>query len=133
MMNEYSFSKSLFLAVISSLYALTSGANAGNAALSDNDHWLFGEFTQNVPCKGDGSDLVELKVRISANQIESKIGLCKLLSVTPETGRLNANMECQFPAGPLIGEVTFTLRTNGSIAVVDRDGNYSAELYRCPR
>jgi hypothetical protein len=72
-------------------------------------------------------------VRISADQIESKIGVCQLLGVTPETGRLNANMECQFPAGPLTGEVTFSQKTNGSIAVADRDRNYSAELYRRPR
>ena len=33
---------------------------------------------------------------------------------------------------PLIGDVTFTQRVNGTIGVVDRDNNYSAILYRCP-
>jgi hypothetical protein len=31
------------------------------------DFWLFGEFTQNVPCRGDG-----IKARISPDQIEAK-------------------------------------------------------------
>jgi hypothetical protein len=44
--------------------ALTTGASAG--ALSD-DFWLLGDFTQNVPCKGDGSDPVEAMVKISTD------------------------------------------------------------------
>jgi hypothetical protein len=42
-------------------------------------------------------------------------------------------MECHFPAGPLIRDVTFTQKVNGTIDVVDRDSNYSAILYRCPK
>ena len=42
-------------------------------------------------------------------------------------------MECHFPAGPLIGDVTFTQKANGTIDVVDRDNNYTAILYRCPK
>lgn len=51
---------------------LTTGASAG--ALAD-DFWLIGDFTQNVPCKGDGSDPVEAKVKISTDQIDSKVGV----------------------------------------------------------
>jgi hypothetical protein len=42
-------------------------------------------------------------------------------------------MECHFPAGPLIGDVTFTRKANGTIDVVDRDNDYNAVLYRCPK
>jgi hypothetical protein len=42
-------------------------------------------------------------------------------------------MECHFPAGPLIGDVPFTKKANGTIDVVDRDNNYNAILYRCPK
>ena len=42
-------------------------------------------------------------------------------------------MECQFPAGPLVGDVTFTQKTNSIIDFVDRDNNYTATLYRCPK
>lgn len=72
-------------------------------------------------------------MRISTDQIESRSGVCKFLVVTPEGNRVKANMECQFPAGPLIGDVTFTQKTNGSIDVVDRNNNYTAILYHCPK
>ena len=112
---------------------MASGAPADSAALSQKSSWLLGNFTQNAPCKGDGSDPAELKVRIAADQIESKSGVCNFLSVTPEPNRLKANMECHFPAGPLIGDVTFTQKANGTIDVVDRDNNYTATLHRCPK
>ncbi len=110
--------------------ALTTGAFAG--ALSD-DFWLVGNFTQNVACKGDGSDPVEAKVKISTDQIESKVGVCKFLDATPDGKKVNTHVECQFPAGPLMGDITFTLKPNNTIDFVDRDKTYTATLYRCPK
>ena len=60
--------------------ALTTGASAG--ALSD-DFWLLGDFTQNVPCKGDGSDPVEAKVKISTDQIDLKSASASFLTPSP--------------------------------------------------
>jgi hypothetical protein len=108
-------------------------SSADSAGLSETSSWLLGNFTQNAPCKGDGSDPAELKVRIAADQIQSKSGICNFLSVTPEPNRIKANMECHFPAGPLTGDVTFTQKANGTINVVDRDNNYNAILYRWPK
>jgi hypothetical protein len=129
----YPLSTYVILAVTSGFFALTSGAQADSAALSDKSSWLLGNFTQNAPCKGDGSDPAELKLRIVTHQIESKTGVCKFLAVMPEGNRIKANMECHFPAGPLIGDVIFTQKTNGSIDVMDRDNNYTAILYRCAK
>jgi hypothetical protein len=39
----------------------------------------------------------------------------------------------QFPAGPLIGDFTFTRKINGTIDFVDRDGTYCAILFRCSK
>jgi hypothetical protein len=97
------------------------------------DFWLFGEFTQNVPCRGDGSDPAELKARISPDQIEAKAGACKFLDTRSEADRLKAHALCQFPAGPLIGDFTFTKKSDGTIDFVDRDGTYTAILYRCSK
>jgi hypothetical protein len=94
---------------------------------------LFGEFTQNVPCRGDGSDPAELKARISPDQIEAKAGACKFLDTRSEADRLKAHALCQFPAGPLIGDFTFTKKSDGTIDFVDRDGTYTAILYRCSK
>jgi hypothetical protein len=97
------------------------------------DHWVVGEYTQNAPCKGDGSDPAELKARISSDQIESKARTCKFLDTQSEANRLKAHALCQFPLGPLIGDFTFTRKANGTIDFVDRDGTYSAVLHRCLR
>jgi hypothetical protein len=132
MRSIYPLSRHLILAVASGIFAATSGAQADSAGLEKNSR-LLGNFTQNVPCKGDGTDPAELKVRIDTDQIDSKSGVCTFLAVTSDGNRLKASMECRFPAGPLIGDVTFTHKTNGNIDVVDRDNNYTAILYRCPK
>jgi hypothetical protein len=111
--------------------AVTTGAQAGSARLPDN-FWLLGNFTQNVRCRGNSSDPAEVKVKVAADQIVSKVGICKFVAAAPERNRLNATMQCEFPAGPLIGDVTFTQRTNGTIDVVDRDKTFTGTLYRCP-
>ena len=133
MKSTYPLSRFVVFATTYCIFALASGAPADSAGLSEKSSWLLGKFTQNAPCKGDGTDPAELKVRIAADQIESKSGICNFLSVTPEPNRLKANMECHFPAGPLIGDVTFTQKANGTIDVVDRDNNYTAILYRCSK
>jgi hypothetical protein len=114
------------------IVAITANEPADSKSLNSN-YWLLGEFTQNVPCKGDGSDPAELKARISTDQIESKAGVCKFLDAQPESNRLKAHALCHFPDGPLIGDFTFTRKTNGTIDFVDRDGTYTAILYRCSR
>ena len=68
-------SRFLILAVIIGIFAITSRARADNTALGDKNSWLLGNFTQNAPCKGDGSDPAELKVRIATDQIESESGV----------------------------------------------------------
>jgi len=132
MRSIYPLSKWFILTVTSGIFAATSGARADSARL-EKSSWLLGNFTQNVPCMGDGTDPAELKVRIDTDQIDSKSGICSFLAITSDGNRLKANMECRFPAGPLIGDVTFTHKTNGDIDVVDRDNNYTAILYRCPK
>jgi len=129
----YQLSRDVIIATTGGIFALAIGAPADSAGLSEKSSWLLGSFTQNAPCKGDGSDSAELKVRIATDQLESKIGVCNFLAVTPEGNRLKANMECHFPAGPLIGDAMFTQKANGTIDVVDRDNNYTAILYRCPK
>ena len=119
-------------AILAILMLTVTDGWAGSNSLSP-DFWLLGEFVQNAPCKGDGTDPAELKARISTDQIESKIGVCKFLDAHPESDRLKAHALCQFPDGPVIGDFTFTRKTNGTIDFVDRDGTYTAILYRCSK
>ena len=119
-------------AILVILTLTATDARAGSNSLSP-DFWLLGEFTQNAPCKGDGTDPAELKARISTDHIDSKAGVCKFLDTQPESNRLKAHALCQFPDGPLIGDFTFTRKSNGTIDFVDRDGTYTAILYRCSK
>jgi hypothetical protein len=114
--------------------ALMCGVSVGASAnpLPD-DFWLLGDFTQNAPCKGDGTDPPEIKVKVTTEQIDSKVGVCKFLDAKPDGNRVNTHVECQFPAGPLMGDITFTQKPDGKIDFIDRDKTYKATLYRCPK
>jgi hypothetical protein len=111
-------------------FALTASATA--ATISEN-YWLLGNYTQNVPCKGDGSDPAEAKVQISAQEIDSKVGVCTFLDSKEDAKSIKLQVECQFAAGPLMGEITFTQKSNNTVDFVDRDKTYTATLYRCPK
>jgi hypothetical protein len=92
---------------------------------------LAGNYIQNRPCKGDGSDPAELQVKISSREIVSKVSSCSFQKVKQDGNTVEAQVECQFPAGPLVGNVFFAVRPDGTISFFDRDQNYRTILYRC--
>lgn len=102
------------------------------AAVADNDFPLTGNYTQNVACKGDGSDPAAVQVKISAQEIVSNVGVCTILDTKTEGGTITAHVECKFPAGPLMGNISFTPRPDHTIEFVDHDGNYKSILHPCP-
>jgi hypothetical protein len=87
---------------------------------------------QNVPCKGDGTDQPALKVTISQQQIVSNIGVCTILDNKRDGASYKLHVECKFPAGPLVGDLTFTPQPDQTVKFVDRDNTYNAVLHRCP-
>jgi hypothetical protein len=102
------------------------------AAIAQDDFPLKGNYTQNVACKGDGSDAAAVMVKISSKEIVSNIGVCTILDLKQEGQTTTAHVECKFPAGPLVGDISFTPRPDKTVQFVDRDGNYKAILYPCP-
>jgi hypothetical protein len=98
----------------------------------DDDYKLIGTYTQNVPCKGDGTDPPGLQVKITAEEIVSNIGVCTILDTKHEGKSTTAHVECKFPAGPLVGDITFTPLPDHTVKFVDRDNTYNAILHRCP-
>jgi hypothetical protein len=109
------------------------GAVAGSgAALAADDFPFIGNYTQNVTCKGDGSDPPAVQVKITAKEIVSNIGPCTILDTKKDGETVTAHVECKFPAGPLMGNISFTPRPDQNLDFVDRDGNYKAVLHRCP-
>ena len=66
---------------------------------------LLGRSTQNAPCTGDGSDdPAELRVRIAADKIESKSGICNSLAVTLE-GAFSHSQPPRESVGPIVNAV----------------------------
>jgi hypothetical protein len=102
------------------------------AALAD-DFPLVGNYTQNVVCKGDGSDQTTAKVTISPQEIVSNVGVCTILDKKTNGTSISAHVECKFAGGPLIGDITFTPRPDNTVEFIDRDMTYKAVLYRCPQ
>jgi hypothetical protein len=106
-------------------------ATAGMAS-AEEDFPLTGTYMQNVPCKGDGTDNPALKVKITPEEIVSNIGVCTILDIKNTGPSITVHVECKFPAGPLVGDITFTPRPDKTIKFVDRDNTYNAILHRCP-
>jgi hypothetical protein len=105
---------------------------ASSAAVAADDFPLAGNYTQNVACKGDGSDPATAKVMISAQEIVSNVGVCTILDTKRDGGSYAEHVECKFPSGPLMGNITFTPKPDNTIEFVDSNGTYKAVLYRCP-
>lgn len=103
-----------------------------SAALAAGDFPLTGSYTQNVDCKGDGSDPATAKVTISAQEIVSNVGVCTILDTKKDGDSYAEHVECKFPSGPLMGNITFTPKPNNTVDFVDSNGTYKSVLHRCP-
>jgi hypothetical protein len=114
------------------MLAVAEGGMTGAASAAD-DFPLTGNYTQNVACKGDGSDPAAAKVKISPEEIVSNVGVCTILDKKQEGQSISAHVECKLAGGPLMGDITFTMRPDNTVEFIDRDMTYKAVLYRCPQ
>lgn len=112
------------------LTLVTLGLSMATAAADDFP--LAGNYTQNVACKGDGTDPAAVKVMISAQEIVSNVGVCTILDTKKNGDSYAEQVECKFPSGPLMGNITFTPKPDNTIEFVDSNGTYKAVLHRCP-
>ncbi|MGA2895572.1 MAG: hypothetical protein ABSE22_22145 [Xanthobacteraceae bacterium] len=103
------------------------------AAAATDEFPLIGSYTQNVACKGDGSDPAIAKVTISSQEIVSNVGVCTILDTKRTGDSFFAHVECKFAGGPLMGDITFTPKPDNTVEFIDRDMTYKALLYRCPK
>jgi hypothetical protein len=111
---------------------LTALISVAGTAFADDNFPLAGNYTQNVACKGDGTDAAVTKVKITPQEIVSNVGVCTILDTKQNGGSMLLHVECKFPAGPLMGDITFTPRPDNTVEFVDRDMTYKAILHRCP-
>ena len=99
---------------------------------ADDDFPLVGNYTQNVKCKGDGTDSADANVKITDKDITSNVGVCTILNRKRDGDSITAHVECQLAGGPLLGDITFTMQPDKTVKFVDRDSNYNAVLHKCP-
>jgi hypothetical protein len=111
---------------------VATGLSLVGAASADDAISINGNYTQNVDCKGDGTDAPAAKVTISSQEIVSNVGVCTILDSKQNGGSMLLHVECKFAGGPLMGDITFTPRPDNTVEFVDRDMTYKAILHRCP-
>ena len=119
------------MAIIKRILTAVALVIAAGTAFAD-DFPLSGNYTQNVLCKGDGTDPVAVRVKISPQEIVSNVGTCTILDTTRDGDTYAVRVECKFASGPLMGNLSFTPKPDHTIDFVDRDGNYKAVLHPCP-
>src|SRR3974377_1108133 len=100
------------VALVGALLLVAADARADSLP---NDFWVSGNYTQKHPCKGDGTDPPDLKVKITPQQITFNNGVCTFIDAKPEGDHIDTHVECQFSAGPLIGDVTFTQKPDNTV------------------
>jgi hypothetical protein len=122
----------VFVLTILQRIVIAAAAMAGAGAAAADDFPLTGNYTQNAACKGDGSDPVAIQVKISPKEIVSNVGTCAIIDSTHDGDTYTVRVECKFASGPLMGNLSFTMRPDKTIDFVDRDGNYKAVLHPCP-
>ncbi len=122
----------MFVLTILQRIVIAAAAMAGAGAAAADDFPLTGNYTQNAACKGDGSDPVAIQVKISPKEIVSNVGTCTIIDSTHDGDTYTVRVECKFASGPLMGNLSFTMRPDKTIDFVDRDGNYKAVLHPCP-
>jgi hypothetical protein len=84
----------------------TASTSAG-----EDEFPLVGTYTENQPCKDDGSDASVARVKITPREIDSAFGLCTILQNKREGNTFAVHVECKGPGGSQMpGDVKFTLR-----------------------
>ena len=115
--------------VIVALAILTTGL----AVLGEDISALLGTYTENQPCKADGSEPDVPRVTITPTQIDSVFGLCSILQNKREGDSFAMHVDCKGPGGTqMLGDVNFTIRPDKTVDFSDQDQTYKAVLYKCP-
>jgi hypothetical protein len=113
--------------------ALIVIAAAISAPRAEEDFPIVGTYTREVACKGDGSGQADVLVRIARDQIESPMGVCRILSRKRDGKAIKAHVQCKMPGSdqPILGDVTFTMRDDKALDFEDQDHTSDATLYKC--
>jgi len=114
------------------LVVLAVAATSSTQAPAQDDFPIIGTYTENQAC--GGADASVLRVKITARHIDSPIfGLCSILGKKRDGDKIAVHIECMGPGGAtMLGDVTFVIKTDGTLDFADQDNTYKAVLHKCP-
>ena len=116
-----------------SLAAATLGSVLLLAPAAAEDFPIEGSWMQNRACRGDGTDMKALLVTITPHEISYTGGVCNISDKRQDDNKIYLRATCKTRAGKTIaGDVTFTVKDEKTMEMVDRDKSYNAVLNRCP-
>jgi hypothetical protein len=114
--------------------AVLAAMVAASPAVGDDDFPIVGTYAKDQACKGDGSDHVDLLVKITGKSIESNMGICTILSRKRDGRIFSVQVECKAPGNQIIlGDVTFKQRDDSALDFDDQDHTSPAVLYKCSK
>ena len=120
--------------VKSCLAALGVLAVASIAAPAEEELPIFGKYTQNVACVGDGSMNKDFLVTISATRIDSSMAVCTVSHIRRSDRKFTLHTSCKSGGNDLFtGDVILTMIDDNRIDVVDVDQAFTSVLYRCAK
>jgi hypothetical protein len=115
-----------------SFVALATLATASTSS-GEDEFPLVGTYTENQPCKANGSDASAARVKITPSEIDSALGLCTILQNKREGNTFAIHVDCKGPGGSqMLAHVKFTLREDKTVDFSDQDQSYKAVLHKCP-
>ena len=111
-----------------------AGATLAACANASEEIPIEGQYLQNRRCKGDRTDPAGLKVTIAPHEITYSGGVCSIDSRRNEGSKLLFGVTCKFRSGAVMGaDIAFTRLDENSLHMVQQDGSFEADLYKCPR
>ncbi len=98
-----------------------------------DDLIIEGVYTENTPCDTESTEAKAPRVVIQPDEIQHSGGVCSIDSRRQDDKDLVMQVTCTFRSGAvMIAEIAFWRRDDGTVGMVQRDGNYEAVLYKCP-
>jgi len=111
----------------------TALVNSAAWAIASDEMPIEGQYLQNRRCKGDRTDPAGLKVTIAPREITYAGGVCSIDTSRSEGDKFIFAVTCKFRSGSTMGaDIAFSPLPGGSLHMVQQDGSFEADLYKCP-
>jgi hypothetical protein len=111
--------------------AIALSALACNLAFAADE--ISGTYVKDKRCRGDGTDAKPLVVKITPDEISYYDGVCALSERRQDGSKISVRATCKTKKGKILsGDITFTLRADRNLDMVDQDKANTSVLNRCP-